>query len=314
MAKAETAPVVSDPFRLDKPTDYEDYWYEGEDGLTYNEYDDDLEEGYYYADPPPATKPGPSKPKGLARPADYEDYWYEGDDGVMYNEYDDELGEGQFEEEPVTMNGNAVAIKPQEAVKVADASKAAEEAAKAAEEAAKAATEASKNLMKGMSGLGGNLMGSINNAAKPKTETKQAGGFGFGGLGGLFGAEPPKKPTVTVEKAPAKVKPATKEVPKPTVKPAVSKPVEPTPPKSSSVAAAKPKKAEISAEDLKLKPFTAGLSAKARWKWAYSRVKQVNCHEKPPVVIWTHQPTTCFIFSYLSLVPNPSQASHTRSL
>ena len=33
---------------LPRPEDYDDYWYEGEDGLWYNEYDDGLEEGQWY--------------------------------------------------------------------------------------------------------------------------------------------------------------------------------------------------------------------------------------------------------------------------
>ena len=191
----------------------------------------------------------------------------------MYNEYDDELEEGQFYEDPVVMNGSVVTIKSQP-----PEIKAAEEASKAAEEAAKAATEASKNLIKGMSGLGGNLMGSINNASKPKTETKQSG-FGFGGLGGLFGAaEQPKKPAAAakpVEKPPVKqeVKPVTKPQPKPEVKKAVAPVAKPMQP-AQKPSVTPPKKFNL--EDLKNKPFTAGLNARARWKWAYSRVKQVN--------------------------------------
>merc|ERR1712008_193617 len=44
-----TTSVVADPFRLTKPADYDDYNYEHE-GEWYNEYDDELEEGFYYGD------------------------------------------------------------------------------------------------------------------------------------------------------------------------------------------------------------------------------------------------------------------------
>ena len=36
------------PKGLTRPDDYDDYWYEGDDGEWYNEYDDMLEEGQWY--------------------------------------------------------------------------------------------------------------------------------------------------------------------------------------------------------------------------------------------------------------------------
>lgn len=197
-------------FRLTKPADFDDFWYKGEDGQMYNEYNDDLEDGYYYDDATAEETFGEktidNRPIGsLPRPADYDDFWYEGDDGQMYNEYDDELEDGQFyevTEQLKLMNGTTghpglaqdviVKVPAVEAAKPADdASKAAEEAAKAAaEEAAKAAAEASKTLLKGMSSLGGGLLGAIKTDTKPGQQV----GFGFG-LGGLFGSsEPEKKP------------------------------------------------------------------------------------------------------------------------
>jgi hypothetical protein len=225
-------------FRLPKPADFDDYWYKGDDGQMYNEYNDELEEGFYYEDDNLSTvttssqkllvdeisgnkqlKSGKEKRKGKPRPADYEDFWYEGDDGQMYNEYDDELEEGEYyvddEQNAVyneLANGHIVAEgkakKPKQNGEVLlgpDPSKAAEEAAKAAaeeatkaaEEAAKAAAEASKNLLKGMSSLGGGLLGSM----KTDTKTSQPTSFGFG-LGGLFSnSEPQQKQKSPVKPA-----------------------------------------------------------------------------------------------------------------
>ena len=48
---AEAVPEA-DPYCVPRPVDYDDYWYEHEDGLWYNEYDDSLEEGQYYEEIP----------------------------------------------------------------------------------------------------------------------------------------------------------------------------------------------------------------------------------------------------------------------
>ena len=209
----------SDPYRLARPVDYEDYWYE-DGGERYNEYDDELEEGFYYADDTTTdgSKAG-GKPLGLPRPADYEDFWYE-EDGVWYNEYDDDLEDGQFyedqnandskpsvdeekkrneeemrKEEKKKEDARAAEAKRVEAKRRADedarkakeeAARVAKEASKAAEEAAKKAQEASKNMMKGFSGMSGGMFGSN------KPEQKKSSSFGFGGM---FNAqEPQKKP------------------------------------------------------------------------------------------------------------------------
>ena len=114
---------------LKKPPDYDDYWYTADDGLEYNEYDDDLEDGYYYEDDKneqsttsllqkqdnkqessDVNSKAPSV-KGLPKPIDYEDYWYEGDDGYLYNEYDDELEEGQFYEDELSKTEEATSDK-----------------------------------------------------------------------------------------------------------------------------------------------------------------------------------------------------------
>ena len=309
---AATAAAGKDKFKLPRPADYDDFWYTGDDGVQYNEYDDELEEGYYYdkatetpagtteaneppvaANEPPVAAKEPSAKakepvivsKGLPKPADYEEYWYKGEDGFMYNEYDDELEEGQYYENAI-INGSAVVLNGSAAAAAekVETVNAAEEAAKAAEEAAKAAAEASKNLLKGMSGLGGGLMGSLSSGAKSKPETKQQSGFGFGGLGGLFGSsEPPKKP------APAPVKPAPKPASTPAAKPApvqVAKPA-PTPvvtpavqpedkPGATLSVRPTPENRRLTDEDLKNKPFTARMNARQRWKWAYSMARQVN--------------------------------------
>merc|ERR1711915_917097 len=48
----EVPKTEQDPFCLPRPADYDDYWYEAEDGLWYNEYDANLEEGQYYEEVP----------------------------------------------------------------------------------------------------------------------------------------------------------------------------------------------------------------------------------------------------------------------
>ena len=320
----EEIQVTRDPHRLSKPLDYEECWYEGEDGLMYNEYDDELEEGYYYSDdsevakPKEQTKPEPTPSvevkKGLPRPTDYEDYWYEGEDGLMYNEYDDELEEGQFYAEPVPASKpklNESINKTEDA-----AAKAASEASKAAEEAAKAAAEASKNLLKGMSGLGGGFMDSLSSGTKPKADTKPQSGFGFGGLGGLFGStEPAKKPapkpvqTKKPEpKAQAKTTPTPAPAPASTPAPPpipVSAPAPVTAPTPVAQSLSKPEpvaktepvqipleipeqseqtitgsKPEINEDDLINKPCTARMTARQRWRWAYSMCRQVTPDEQ----------------------------------
>ena len=264
----------SDPLRLPKPVDYEDYWYEGEDGLSYNEYDDELEQGYYYegteADPARASDGSlPASYKGIPRPTDYDKFWYEGDDGEMYNEYDDELEEGQFYEDPVIVNGaiekvvTDINIVNNNDKKALDNSSQQKVDAKAAEEAAKAAADASKKLLQGVGG------GLINSKTKPDVNKNQAG-FGLGGLGGLFGnkdqvKQPTKLQEIKTTQKPPDVKKA--PLPQPIPKPQEAKPSE------------KPKK-EATAAELAVKaaekPETCKMTARQRWKWAYKMTKKVK--------------------------------------
>ena len=178
----QPAPVeAADPLKLPLPGDYDDYWYQGEDGEWYNEYDDELEEGFYYT----KEKKLPdwcSAPKGVPRPVDYEDYWYEGEDGSWYNEYDEELYPGQYyletdKTDSQQANNKAKeeerrkaeeARKAEERRKVEETRRRAEEEArkakemaeKKAKEAAREAKAAASNLMKGFGGglFGSNLM------------------------------------------------------------------------------------------------------------------------------------------------------------
>ena len=207
---------AQDPFQLPIPGDYDDYWYFGEDGEWYNEYDDELEEGYYYQKEKKLPAWCTDTSNALPKPSDYEDYWYEGEDGQWYNEYDDELEEGQYYADKTDDTAEADKQKEQERVekekreaaeakRVEDerrkeearrkteeetrkkkeaAEKAAKEAAKAAEEAAKEAQAAAKKMKEKMSGFGGGLFGS-----KPQQEKKTSGL----GIGGMFGSQTEKK-------------------------------------------------------------------------------------------------------------------------
>ena len=190
--KKKPSESCTDPLQLPMPGDYDDYWYQGEDGEWYNEYDDELEEGHYYT----KDRKLPdwcSAPKGVPKPVDYEDYWYEGEDGSWYNEYDDELYPGQYyvdtktdtqaenkkieEEKRKAEEKRRVEEarkKAEEDAKRAkeEATRKAKEAAKAAEEAAKEAKAAASNLMKG---FGGGLFGKQEQKKPPaKQEVKQA--------------------------------------------------------------------------------------------------------------------------------------------
>ena len=97
-----------------RPPDYDDYWYQAEDGNWYNEYDD---LGYQFADDEILSvatdgkaelsrvskvssdpKPAQAVPKPVSasvakkkppRPADYEDRYYQDEKGAWRNEYDD---------------------------------------------------------------------------------------------------------------------------------------------------------------------------------------------------------------------------------
>ena len=137
---------------------------------------------------------------------------------------------------------------------------AADEAAKAAQEAAKAAAEASQGLIKGISSIGGNLLeqsggfgfGFGGGSNKKQSSWFRIGGFGLGSLGGL--SQPAKK-------APEPAKP------KQAAAPAQKAPV-----------AQKPVEVKLAA-DLYPKPYTAHMSARERWWWAYRMTVQVNTQQ-----------------------------------
>ena len=235
--------------QLPIPGDYDDYWYFGEDGEWYNEYDDELEEGYYYQKEKKLPAWCTDSSNAIPKPSDYEDYWYEGEDGQWYNEYDDELEEGQYyadktedteterkkEQERLEKEKKQVeeAKRAEEqsrkelARKKADeetrkkkeaAEKAAKEAAKAAEEAAKEAQAAAKKMM---SGFGGGLFGS-----KPQQEKKTSGL----GISGMFGNQTDKKlpqQPSQADKPPAQQAQVPKALPVKKAEPSLAKTVQP---------------------------------------------------------------------------------------
>lgn len=241
--KFKDSKPTPDPYQLPIPGDYDDYWYRADDGEWYNEYDDELEEGYYYQKEKKLPSWCTDSSLAIPKPADYEDYWYEADDGQWYNEYDDELLEGQYYVDKVDDKAaekqkaedeqrKAAEAKKAEEQRKADearkkaeeearkakeaAEKAAKEAAKAAEEAAKEAQAAAKKMMQG---FGGGLFGS------KQDNSKKSSGIG---LGSMFGSAPAqdKKSPQPVSKAPPS--------PQPSVKPAqqqdVKKPEQPQQP------------------------------------------------------------------------------------
>ena len=232
-----------DPFQLPIPGDYDDYWYFGEDGEWYNEYDDELDEGYYYQKEKKLPAWCTDTSNAIPKPSDYEDYWYEGEDGQWYNEYDDELEEGQYYADKTDDAAEADKKKEQERVekekreaeeakrvederrkaearrKVEEEARKKKEAAeKAAKEAAKAAEEAAKKMKEKMSGFGFGF------GSKPQQEKKSSGL----GIGGVFGSQtekkspqPPQADKPTVKEAPA---PAAKTVQEEVKPPAISVP------------------------------------------------------------------------------------------
>ena len=82
-----------------RPPDFDDYWYQAEDGNWYNEYED---MGLVFADPEASSKSSsltnnkvvPNKidsngsQKQSQKPKDYDDHWYQDEFGVMRNSYD----------------------------------------------------------------------------------------------------------------------------------------------------------------------------------------------------------------------------------
>ena len=244
---------ASDPLQLPMPGDYDDYWYYGEDGEWYNEYDDELEGGYYYTKEKKLPSWCTDSSNAIPKPSDYEDYWYQADDGQWYNEYDDELLEGQYyvdktddsadakkkkEEERIAEEKRKAdeAKKAEEKRKSEDARKKAEEdarkakeaAEKKAKEAARAAEEAAKKAQaeakKMMSGFGGGLFGS----SKPDQKKSSGSSLGLGGMFSNNQAEkksPQKSPQPPAPAPAAQAKQAPAAAPAKTEKPADKPPV-----------------------------------------------------------------------------------------
>ena len=85
-----------------RPPDYDDYWYQAEDGNWYNEYDD---MGLVFADPDTAStsttndqsvpnkkvssSDSKSDSQKQPRPKDYDDHWFQDEFGVLRNTYDE---------------------------------------------------------------------------------------------------------------------------------------------------------------------------------------------------------------------------------
>lgn len=86
-----------------RPPDYDDYWYQAEDGNWYNEYDD---MGLVFADPDTSSKTSTTNDQSVPnqkvsssdsksdsqkqpRPKDYDDHWFQDEFGVLRNTYDE---------------------------------------------------------------------------------------------------------------------------------------------------------------------------------------------------------------------------------
>merc|ERR1712106_975303 len=163
---------------LPRPEDYDDFWYQAEDGLWYNEYDDQLEEGQFYEEI--------QEEDGYPKP-----------DLSEVESCDDEVPETQKLEEKE---------KPTPKITQEKISQPTDPELKAAQDAAKAAQDTAKNLLGGAMSFGGGLLGGVT-GEKPQ---QQQQGFGFGGLGGIMG---PAKPQQQQKKEQPKPKPAMKKQP-----------------------------------------------------------------------------------------------------
>ena len=179
---------------LPRPVDYDDYWYEGEDGLWYNEYDDELEEGQYYEEVP--EEDGYPKPDltaveegGVAAVVEE----------AAIPEVVQPLPSRPEEKQPRQRKESQTDIDPD---------------LRAAQEAAKAASDAAKNLLGGAMSFGGGFLGGLGGGASGgKTQQKTGvGGFGLGGfgLGGMMGGGAPAAKPATATSA-AKPKPVMKK-------------------------------------------------------------------------------------------------------
>ena len=89
-----------------RPPDFDDYWYQAEDGNWYNEYED---MGLVFADPEASSKsslitnnkvvPNKQDSQKQPRPKDYDDHWYQDEFGVLRNKYDEEDEEDFYTDE-----------------------------------------------------------------------------------------------------------------------------------------------------------------------------------------------------------------------
>ena len=173
---------------LPRPIDYDDYWYEAEDGLWYNEYDDELEGDQFYEEVP--EEDGYPKPD------------------LSAVEQLDTFEEEQVEEEPVppppTMKSeNEQSFNDKKTQDQAKDNAELDNDIKAAQEAAKAAGDAAKNLLGGAMNFGGGLLGGL--GAK-QSQKQQSFGMGVFGLGSI---SPQQKQAD--KKEPMKTKPVIKK-------------------------------------------------------------------------------------------------------
>ena len=199
-ASVEEAAASSFPPKaggLPRPLDYDDYWYEGEDGLWYNEYDDELEEGQYYEEVP--------EEDGYPKP-----------DLTAVEAVDEEVVPDVIQPPTVARPEEKQQRQRKESQTDIDPD------LRAAQEAAKAASDAAKNLLGGAMSFGGGFLGGLGGAAGGKTQQKTGGGgFGLGGfgLGGMMGggAQAAKPATATSSSKPKPVMKKQEAVVEPTV-------------------------------------------------------------------------------------------------
>ena len=275
--------VVDEVRGLPRPEDYDDFWYEGEDGLWYNEYDDGLEEGQWYEEL--------DETEGYPKPDLSE---------VPQDEFEVEA-EAETEEIP-DLPAPAAPIKP--SVDQAEI--------QAAKEAAKATQDAAKNILGGAMSLGGGLLGGMGAKQpqkpqqsqqpqqKPGQQSQQQSGLG-GMLGGLMGAAKPQQQQNQQQKPKPppqqqqQQKPPTSQTSQQQQKPAG--PEEPCKPqateKSESEKMEKEEKRErgVTFEDEVVEKKereerqvnkTRTMRPKEKWEWAFNRIlKNIEVRRRP---------------------------------
>ena len=272
--------VVDEVRGLPRPEDYDDFWYEGEDGLWYNEYDDGLEEGQWYEEL--------DETEGYPKPDLSE---------VPQDEFEVEA-EAETEEIP-DLPAPAAPIKP--SVDQAEI--------QAAKEAAKATQDAAKNILGGAMSLGGGLLGGMGakQPQKPQQsqqpqpqQSQQQSGLG-GMLGGLMGAAKPQQQQNQQQKPKPppqqqqQQKPPTSQTSQQQQKPAG--PEEPCKPqaaeKSENEKMEKEEKRErgVTFEDEVVEKKereerqvnkTRTMRPKEKWEWAFNRIlKNIEVRRRP---------------------------------